>query len=53
MNKGKCELNTGRDCAWVLIYKEAEKKQAPECNKSNTARTQLSKGSAPSLIDYQ
>jgi hypothetical protein len=27
MNKGKCELDADRDCAWVLIYKEAEKKQ--------------------------
>jgi hypothetical protein len=28
MNKGKCELDANRDCAWVLIYKEAEKKHA-------------------------
>jgi ferredoxin len=25
MNKGKCEVDTERDCAWVLIYKELEK----------------------------
>jgi len=25
MNKGKCEEDNGRDCAWVLIYKELEK----------------------------
>ncbi len=24
MNKGKCELDSERDCAWVLIYKELE-----------------------------
>jgi ferredoxin len=27
MNKGKCELDKDRDCAWVLIYRELEKKQ--------------------------
>jgi ferredoxin len=26
MNKGKCELDSNRDCAWALIYKELEKK---------------------------
>jgi hypothetical protein len=26
MNKGKCELDLERDCAWVLIYRELEKK---------------------------
>jgi ferredoxin len=25
MNKGKCELDQNRDCAWVLIFKEAQK----------------------------
>lgn len=25
MNKGKCETDQERDCAWVLIYKELEK----------------------------
>jgi len=25
MNKGKCEVDRDRDCAWVLIYKEMEK----------------------------
>jgi ferredoxin len=27
MNKGKCEVDTNKDCAWVLIYRELEKKQ--------------------------
>ncbi|MDD5669597.1 MAG: methylenetetrahydrofolate reductase C-terminal domain-containing protein [Candidatus Omnitrophica bacterium] len=27
MNKGKCEVDKEKDCAWVLIYKECEKKQ--------------------------
>ncbi|MBP7216103.1 MAG: methylenetetrahydrofolate reductase C-terminal domain-containing protein [Candidatus Omnitrophica bacterium] len=26
MNLGKCEVDKDRDCAWVLIYKEAQKK---------------------------
>lgn len=25
MNKGKCEIDAEKDCAWVLIYKELEK----------------------------
>jgi hypothetical protein len=25
VNKGKCEVDKERDCAWVLIYKELEK----------------------------
>ncbi|MCM8789573.1 MAG: methylenetetrahydrofolate reductase C-terminal domain-containing protein [Candidatus Omnitrophica bacterium] len=25
MNKGKCEVDSEKDCAWVLIYKELEK----------------------------
>ncbi len=27
MDKGKCEVDKDRDCAWVLIYKELEKKK--------------------------
>lgn len=27
MNKGKCEVDKERDCAWVLIYQELEKKK--------------------------
>lgn len=27
MNKGKCEVDKERDCAWVLIYKELEKRK--------------------------
>jgi len=26
MNKGKCEVDSEKDCAWVLIYKELEKR---------------------------
>jgi ferredoxin len=44
MDKGKCEVDKERDCAWVLIYKESEKKgglsrlkdiQAPRDNKKS------------------
>lgn len=27
MNKGKCEVDKDKDCAWVLIYKESEKRK--------------------------
>jgi ferredoxin len=27
MNKGKCEVDNDKDCAWVLIYKELEKQK--------------------------
>ena len=27
MNKGKCEVDKDQDCAWVLIYKEMEKRK--------------------------
>ena len=27
MNKGKCETDKDKDCAWVLIYKELDKKK--------------------------
>lgn len=28
MDKGKCEVDNERDCAWVLIYRESEKKNS-------------------------
>ena len=27
MNKGKCEVDKDKDCAWILIYKELEKRK--------------------------
>jgi hypothetical protein len=27
MDKGKCEVDKEKDCAWVLIYKELEKRK--------------------------
>ncbi len=30
MNKGKCEVDNEKDCAWVLIYKELEKNKKLE-----------------------
>ncbi|MFH0854942.1 MAG: methylenetetrahydrofolate reductase C-terminal domain-containing protein [Candidatus Omnitrophota bacterium] len=30
MNKGKCEVDKDKDCAWILIYKELEKRKRLE-----------------------
>jgi ferredoxin len=39
MNKGKCELDNERDCAWVLIFREAEKREKlPTFKKINHPR---------------
>jgi hypothetical protein len=27
MNKGKCEVDNEKDCAWILIYQELEKRK--------------------------
>ncbi|MBM3251421.1 MAG: 5,10-methylenetetrahydrofolate reductase [Candidatus Omnitrophica bacterium] len=56
MNKGKCEVDKDRDCAWVLIYNELKKKgrlelfskAQPAKNYSKTTKPRklvLSKGS--------
>jgi ferredoxin len=51
VNKGKCEVDPDRDCAWVLIYREMEKKnklagfreiQAPKDFKKLTRPKKLS-----------
>jgi protein-disulfide isomerase-like protein with CxxC motif len=34
MNKGKCEVDSERDCAWVLIYKELAKNKKLESLKA-------------------
>lgn len=33
MNKGKCEVDKERDCVWVLIYRELEKRKKLEAMK--------------------
>jgi len=39
MDKGKCEVDKDKDCAWVLIYQELEKqKQLAELKKIKTPR---------------
>ncbi len=39
MDKGKCEVDKDRDCAWVLIYKELEKrKKLDELKKVQAAK---------------
>jgi hypothetical protein len=34
MNKGKCEVDSQKDCAWVLIYRELEKNKKLESLKA-------------------
>jgi hypothetical protein len=43
MNKGKCEVNTDQDCAWVLIFKELDKKKHLEMFKTIKAPKDYSK----------
>jgi len=39
MDKGKCEVDKDKDCAWVLIYQELEKKkQLAEFKKIKTPK---------------
>ena len=28
VDKGKCEVDKEKDCAWIMIYKELEKRQS-------------------------
>lgn len=50
MNKGKCETDKERDCAWVLIYKEAEKKNRMEDFKKIQGPKNFKKGLKPQKI---
>jgi len=47
MNKGKCEVNTDEDCAWVLIYKEMDKKKHLEAFKAIKCPKDYSKSVRP------
>jgi hypothetical protein len=47
VNKGACELDPERDCAWVLIYKEAQKKNALEGLKKIQAPRDHKKAAKP------
>ena len=47
MNKGKCEVDKDQDCAWVLIYKELEKKNKLESLKEIRAPKDFKKSAKP------
>lgn len=50
MNKGKCELDPDRDCAWVLIYREAEKKRSLESIKKIQPARNHKKAARPHVL---
>ncbi len=50
MNKGKCEVNAERDCAWVLIFKEAEKRKAVEALKRINGPKNFKKAVKPRTV---
>jgi ferredoxin len=47
MNKGKCEVDKDRDCAWVLIYNELKKKNRLELFSKAQAAKNYSKTTKP------
>lgn len=47
MNKGKCEVNSDEDCAWVLIFKELQKQKHLEMFKAIRAPKDYSKSVRP------
>ena len=47
MDKGKCEVDKDKDCAWVLIYKELEKREKLENMKKTQAPKDFKKQTKP------
>jgi len=47
MNKGKCEVDKDKDCAWVLIYKELEKRKGLDSLKKVQAPRDFKKTTKP------
>jgi len=47
MNKGKCEVDKDRDCAWVLIYKELEKNKELDALKEIRGPKDFKKSAKP------
>jgi len=47
MNKGKCEVDSEKDCAWVLIYKELEKRKRLDTLKKAQAPKDFKKATKP------
>ena len=46
-DKGKCEVDKTRDCAWILIYNELKKKGKVQLLKEKRPATDYSKSSKP------
>jgi ferredoxin len=47
MDKGKCEVDKDKDCAWVLIYKELEKRKGLDSLKKVQAPKDFKKTTKP------
>ena len=47
MDKGKCEVDKDKDCAWVLIYKELDKQKKLEIMKKAQAPKDFKKATKP------
>lgn len=47
MNKGKCEVDQEKDCAWVLIYKDLEKRNKLDEFKKTKAPKDFKKSARP------
>lgn len=47
MDKGKCEVDKEKDCAWVLIYKELEKRKKLDALKKIQAPKDFKKATKP------
>ncbi|MBM3245739.1 MAG: 5,10-methylenetetrahydrofolate reductase [Candidatus Omnitrophica bacterium] len=47
MNKGKCEVDKDKDCAWVLIYQELEKRKKLDTLKKVQSPKDYKKGLKP------
>lgn len=53
MNKGKCEVDKDKDCAWVLIYKELEKRKKIEGMKKINSPRDFKKTTRPNRLVAQ
>lgn len=53
MNKGKCEVDKEKDCAWVLIYKELEKRKKLDSLKAIQAPKDFKKMDKPRKLTLQ
>lgn len=53
MNKGKCEVDKEKDCAWVLIYRELEKRKKLDSLKAIQAPKDFKKTGKPRKLTLQ